>query len=183
MKVTEGRLPGVLLVEPQVHGDARGFFLETWSRTRYEAAGIRGDFCQDNLSFSRRGTLRGLHYQHPHAQDKLVYVLQGEIFDVVVDIRRGSPTFGQWEGVCLSAENHRQVFVPKGFAHGFCVGSETALVAYTRTDRYHPETEGSILWNDPEIGIDWPLVDVLLSEKDRNAPRLRDVPPERLPTW
>ena len=110
-----------------------------------------------------------------------MYVLQGEIFDVAVDIRRGSPTFGQWDGVRLSAENHRQIFVPKGFAHGFCVISEAALVAYT--DSYHPETEGSILWNDPEIGIDWPLVDVLLSEKDRNAPRLRDVPPERLPTW
>lgn len=183
MKVVETRLPGVLIVEPRVFGDARGFFLETWSRTRYGAAGVEGDFCQDNVSFSCHGTLRGLHYQHPHAQDKLVYVLQGEIFDVAVDIRRGSPTFGQWDGALLSAENHRQIFVPKGFAHGFCVTGETALVAYKCTDTYHPEAEGGILWNDPDIGIHWPLADVLLSEKDARAPRLRDVPPERLPAY
>jgi dTDP-4-dehydrorhamnose 3,5-epimerase len=183
MKVIETRLPGVLIVEPRVFGDARGFFQETWSRSRYEEAGIEGDFCQDNVSFSCRGTLRGLHYQHPHGQDKLVYVLQGEIFDVAVDIRRGSPTFGRWDGVLLSAENHRQIFVPKGFAHGFCVTSETALVAYKCTDTYHPEAEGGVRWNDPEIGIHWPLTDVLLSEKDGKAPRLRDLPPERLPSY
>ncbi len=136
---------------------------------------------QDNLSFSRRGTLRGLHYQNPHPQGKLVYVLQGEVFDAAVDIRVGSPTFGQWLGTILSADNKRQLYVPPGFAHGFCVTSETALFAYKCTDFYDAGAEGTILWNDPAIGITWPATEPVLSDKDRLAPRLGDVPRERLP--
>ncbi len=181
MKITQTNLPGVLLIEPKVLGDARGFFMETYNARRYSEAGLSAAFVQDNLSFSRRGTLRGLHYQNPHVQGKLVYVLQGEVFDVAVDIRVGSPSFGQWLGTVLSADNKRQLYVPPGFAHGFCVTSETALFAYKCTDFYDASAEGSILWNDPAIGIVWPLSDPLLSEKDRQAPRLAEVPRERLP--
>jgi dTDP-4-dehydrorhamnose 3,5-epimerase len=181
MTITPTSLPGVLLIEPRVLGDARGFFMETYHARRYAEAGLDVRFVQDNLSFSRRGTLRGLHYQQPHAQGKLVYVLQGEVFDVAVDIRSGSPTFGRWLGTTLSADNRRQLYVPPGFAHGFCVTSETALFAYKCTDFYDAAAEGSILWNDPAIGITWPVGDPLLSDKDRRAPRLVDVPRERLP--
>lgn len=181
MNVIETKLPGVLIVEPKVFGDARGFFFETWQQNRYEAAGITGTFVQDNISFSARGVLRGLHYQNPHAQGKLVSVMQGEVFDVAVDIRVGSSTFGQWVGVFLSGENHRQLWVPPGFAHGFCVLSNTAYVIYKCTDVYSPQAEGGIIWNDPDIGIDWPLSDVQLSEKDKVYIRLRDIPRERLP--
>ena len=183
MKVTETRLPGVLILEPKVFGDERGFFMETWQRERYREIGITADFAQDNLSFSGVGVLRGLHFQNPHAQGKLVQVLQGEVYDVAVDIRRGSPTFGQWAGVRLSSDNRRQLYVPPDFAHGFCVLSETALFSYKCTDYYHPETEGSILWNDPAIGIDWPIDSPSLSDKDREAPMLADVPPDRLPGY
>lgn len=181
MEILSTRLPGVVLLQPQVFGDERGFFMETWNRQRYAAAGLPEDFVQDNLSFSRHGVLRGLHFQQPGPQGKLVSVLQGAVFDVAVDIRQGSPTFGQWEGYELSAENRRQLYVPEGFAHGFCVTSETALFAYKCTRYYAPEHEGSILWNDPDIGIDWPLTEVELSAKDRDAPRLRDMPAGRLP--
>ncbi len=180
MTITETGLPGVLLIEPRVLGDARGFFMETYHARRYAESGLEARFVQDNLSFSRRGTLRGLHYQQPHAQGKLVYVLQGEVFDVAVDIRAGSPTFGKWLGTTLSADNRRQLYVPPGFAHGFCVTSETALFAYKCTDFYDAAAEGSILWNDPAIGIEWPVRNPLLSDKDRQAPRVTDVPPERL---
>jgi dTDP-4-dehydrorhamnose 3,5-epimerase len=180
MNITETHLPGVLLIEPKVVGDARGFFMETYHARRYGEAGLNAAFVQDNLSFSRRGTLRGLHYQNPHAQGKLVYVIQGEVFDVAVDIRAGSPTFGQWLGTTLSADNKRQLYMPPGFAHGFCVTSETALFAYKCTDFYDAAAEGSILWNDPAIGIAWPVSDPLLSDKDRRAPPLKDVPRERL---
>ena len=183
MQVLTTSLPGVLILEPRVFGDARGFFMESWSRARYAEVGIDVDFVQDNLSFSRRGVLRGLHFQNPHAQGKLVYVLQGAVHDVAVDIRVGSPSFGQWTAVELSAENRRQFYIPPGFAHGFCVTSETALFAYKCTDVYHPETEGSVLWNDPDLGIDWPLADPELSAKDRAGLRLAEFPPERLPRY
>ncbi len=169
-----------MVIEPKVFGDSRGFFLETYNQDRYREAGIDLDFVQDNLSFSHQGTLRGLHYQNPHPQGKLVYVLQGEVFDVAVDIRHDSATFGDWVGVTLSSENKRQFYVPPGFAHGFCVTSETALFAYKCTDRYAPECEGSILWDDADIGINWPISSPLLSEKDKHAPRLRDIPQSRL---
>lgn len=183
MKFNPVSIPGPLLIEPDVFGDARGFFMETWQTEKYEAAGIAGAFVQDNLSFSQRGVLRGLHFQNPNAQGKLVYVLQGEVFDVAVDIRQGSPTFGQWHGVTLSQENHHQFWVPPGFAHGFCVLSETALFAYKCTDLYVPEHEGAIRWNDPAIGIDWPVAEPRLSAKDQEAPLLADLPGEKLFQW
>ncbi len=183
MRVTPTELPEVLVVEPRVFGDERGYFLETFQARRYAQAGIPGPFVQDNLSFSRRGVLRGLHYQHPHGQGKLVWVLQGEVFDVAVDIRRGSPTFGRWVGVWLSAENRRQVWIPPGFAHGFCVVSETALFAYKCTDYYAPEAEGTVRWDDPDLGIAWPVRDPIVSPKDAAGLRLRDVPAERLPPY
>ncbi|MDX9701031.1 MAG: dTDP-4-dehydrorhamnose 3,5-epimerase [Rhodocyclaceae bacterium] len=184
MQVLPTDLPGVLIIEPRVFGDERGFFMESWNRERYAAAGLDVDFVQDNLSFSRRGVLRGLHFQNPNAQGKLVQVLQGEVFDVAVDIRVGSPAFGRWTSVRLSAENRRQFYIPPGFAHGFCVTSETALFAYKCTDVYNPAAEGSVLWNDPDLAIPWPLAgEPELSAKDREGVRLRDVPVERLPRY
>ncbi len=183
MRVVPTEIPGVLVVEPRVFGDRRGYFLETFQARRYAEAGIAGPFVQDNLSFSQQGVLRGLHYQHPRPQGKLVWVLQGEVFDVAVDIRRGSPTFGRWVGVRLSAENKRQLWIPPGFAHGFCVVSETALFTYKCTDYYAPEAEGTIRWDDPDLGIGWPVAGPALSAKDAAAPRLREVPPERLPPY
>jgi dTDP-4-dehydrorhamnose 3,5-epimerase len=183
MNVSRCDIEGLLLIEPKVFGDARGFFLEAWNERRYREAGIAGTFVQDNLSFSRRGALRGLHFQNPLAQAKLVLVLQGEVFDVAVDVRRGSPTFGRWHGVNLSAENKRQFFVPPGFAHGFVVLSETALFFYKCTEFYAPQHEVTIVWNDPDIGINWPLTDPVLSDKDQRGMRLKDVPPERFPAY
>jgi dTDP-4-dehydrorhamnose 3,5-epimerase len=180
MKIQDTALPGAYIIEPKVFGDARGFFLETYNRERYREAGMDLDFVQDNISFSRQGTLRGLHFQNPHPQGKLVYVLEGEVFDVAVDVRADSPTFGGWVGVTLSSENKRQFYVPPGFAHGFCVTSEAALFAYKCTDRYAPDCEGGILWCDEDIGIDWPVSHPLLSGKDKDAPRLREIPRERL---
>lgn len=183
MNVKETDLPGVLVIEPDVFGDERGFFLETYQRDRYADIGISEPFVQDNLSFSNRGTLRGLHLQHPHAQGKLVQVLLGEVFDVAVDVRRGSPSFGAWTGTWLSGESHRQFWVPGGFAHGFCVVSDTALFSYKCTDIYHPECELSVLWNDPDLGIDWPLKDVSLSDKDATAQQLAMISPSLLPAF
>ncbi len=183
MNVIETKLPGVLIVEPKVFGDDRGYFFETWQKSRYEAMGIKGKFVQDNVSFSAHGVLRGLHYQHPHDQGKLVSVLQGEVFDVAVDIRVGSPTFGQWVGVHLSGDNYRQLWIPPGFAHGFCVLSNTAYFTYKCTDVYTPHAEGGVIWNDPDIGIAWPIDDVQLSAKDTVYSRLRDVPVDRLPRF
>ena len=180
MQVRTTKIPGAIIIEPQVFGDARGFFMETWNRQRYRDAGIEADFVQDNLSYSQRGVLRGLHFQNPHPQGKLVQVLQGQVFDVAVDIRLGSPTFKQWVGVELSADNNTQFYVPPGCAHGFCVVSETALFAYKCTDLYHPEGDANIAWDDPDIGIDWPLSGPSLSEKDAVAPRLKDIDPARL---
>lgn len=181
--VTPLRLPEVLLVNAPIYRDDRGHFQEIWQQARYEEAGLPGRFVQDNLSFSRRGVLRGLHYQNPEPQGKLVCVLQGAIHDVVVDIRVGSPTFGQWLGVELSAEAGRQLYVPEGFAHGFAVTSETALVLYKCTAFYRQGAEGGLLWNDPDLGISWPVREPVLSVKDRDAPRLKEVPVERLPRF
>lgn len=167
-------LPGVTLIEPDVYKDERGFFLETWHERKYAEAGIRGPFVQDNHSHSARGTLRGLHAQLRRPQGKLVRAVAGEMFDVAVDIRRGSPNFGKWVGVELSAENKRQLWVPAGFAHGFCVTSEYADVVYKCTALYEPANDRGIRWNDPEIGIVWPPVEPLLSTKDAAAPMLRD---------
>lgn len=180
IKVMSTKLPGPVLVEGDLHRDDRGCFRELWNQRSFAAEGLDLTFVQDNLAFSRRRTLRGLHFQNPKTQGKLVSVLHGEVFDVVVDIRDGSPTFGQWIGVVLSAEINRQLYVPPGFAHGFCVTSDTALLAYKCTDFYCPEAEGAILWNDPDIGIRWPIDRPVLSERDRCAPHLKDVPRERL---
>jgi dTDP-4-dehydrorhamnose 3,5-epimerase len=181
VKVIETSLPGVLIFEPDVFGDERGFLMETYNEERYREAGLSARFVQDNLSFSAHGVLRGQHFQSPDPQGKLVQVLQGEVFDVAVDIRAGSPTFGEWIGVTLSAGNRRQFWVPEGFAHSFLVTGESALFAYKCTALYNREAEGAILWNDPEIGIKWPIEAPILSGKDRNAPLLADLPPEKLP--
>jgi len=175
MNIISTKLSGVMIIEPKVFGDNRGFFLETWNQARYAECGLPANFVQDNLSYSQRGVLRGLHFQNPNAQGKLVYVLQGEVFDVAVDIRVSSPTFGQWVGVTLSAENKRQFYIPEGFAHGFCVTSETALFAYKCTDVYSPQFEHGVSWDDPELRIDWPIENPILSEKDQKYPRLKDV--------
>lgn len=168
MEVRQTELPGVLLIEPRVFHDARGFFLETYSERRYAASGIQADFVQDNWSHSRRGTLRGMHYQIEHSQGKLVQVMHGEIFDVAVDLRRDSPAFGKWFGITLSAANHRQLWIPPGFAHGFLVLSDEADFIYKCTDYYSPEHDRTLLWNDPAIGIEWPATgELVLSEKDR----------------
>jgi dTDP-4-dehydrorhamnose 3,5-epimerase len=183
MKILPSSLPEILTIEPSVFQDKRGFFMETYQQRRYTEAGIQRVFVQDNLSRSVHGTLRGLHYQVKHAQAKLIQVIRGAIFDVAVDIRRGSPYFGQWEGVDLSDENRRQLFLPEGFAHGFCVLSESAYVLYKCTDFYAAEDEGGILWADPDLAIKWPISEPLLSEKDSQLPCLADIPPERLPVY
>ena len=183
MEIEKTNLPGPLLVKPRIFGDDRGFFYETWQQERYAEAGMPGPWVQDNLSFSRYGVLRGLHCQSPNQQGKLVSVLQGEVFDVVVDIRRGSPTFRRWIGVTLSAENKHQFWVPPGFAHGFCVVSEMALFCYKCTDFYNSEAEFTVQWNDPALGIEWPLRDPQLSPKDEKGPALKDIPVERLPVY
>ncbi|MCY1042976.1 dTDP-4-dehydrorhamnose 3,5-epimerase [Corallococcus sp. bb12-1] len=176
MKVTPLELPEVLLVEPKVFGDDRGFFLESYHAKRYADAGITGPFVQDNLSRSLKGTLRGLHFQEPNVQGKLVQCLSGAVWDVAVDVRRGSPTFGRWVAAELSFENKRQLWVPPGFAHGFCVLSDSADFFYKCTALYSPETERSVLWNDPDLAIPWPVSAPLLSGKDQQAPRLKDAP-------
>lgn len=175
MNVTETDLPGVLIVDPKVFGDDRGFFMETWNEARYREAGLPFEFVQDNLSYSQRGVLRGLHFQNPDQQGKLVYVLRGEVFDVAVDIRAGSPTFGGWTAAILSAGNKRQLYIPEGFAHGFLVTSDAALFVYKCTAPYNARAEGAIRWDDPEIGIEWPVGEPILSEKDRNAMTLDEM--------
>lgn len=175
MRFVPTDLPEVLLIEPDVYRDERGFFLETYHARKYQTAGIPGVFVQDNHSRSVRDTVRGLHAQRHRPQGKLIRVLQGEIFDVAVDIRRGSPTFRCWVGVRLSAENFRQIYVPPGFAHGFCVISDTADVAYKCTELYDSSDEFGVRWNDPAVGIAWPVSEPLLSEKDRAAPALAEL--------
>jgi len=181
LKITETSLPGVLVLEPRVFTDDRGFFLETYQSARYAAVGIGAAFVQDNFSRSCRGTLRGLHFQEPNAQGKLVQVLRGSVFDVVVDVRRGSPTFGRWFGLELSGDAPKQIWIPPGFAHGFCVTSEVADFHYKCTALYAPESERSIRWDDPALAIAWPTMQPLLSGKDAAAPLLADAPV--LPTF
>ncbi|MEM1116189.1 MAG: dTDP-4-dehydrorhamnose 3,5-epimerase [Bacteroidota bacterium] len=181
MTVRPTSLPGVLLIEPRVFGDARGFFLERFHAGRYAEAGVPAAFVQDNHSRSRLGVLRGLHFQREHPQGKLVEVARGQIWDVVVDLRAGSPAFGQWEAFTLDDEACHQLWVPPGFAHGFCVLSDTADVLYKCTDVYRPDDEGGIAWDDPDLGIDWPDLDRTLSDKDRALPRLGALGPEGLP--
>lgn len=183
MKFTETALPGCVVIEPQVFGDSRGFFYESYNEAKYRDAGIDRRFVQSNVSRSARGVLRGLHYQWPHPQGKLVSVLEGEVYDVAVDIRRGSPTFGQWAGVMLTADNHRHFWIPEGFAHGFCVVSEFATFSYQCTDLYDAKADGGVRWDDPAIGIDWPVSRPLLSEKDGKTPLLADVALDRLPEY
>ena len=183
MKVIETCLPGALIIEPQVFGDARGFFYESYNKDKWTAAGIHAEFVQSNVSRSAQGVLRGLHYQWPNPQSKLVSVLEGEVYDVAVDIRSGSPTFGQSACVMLTAENHRHFWIPEGFAHGFCVLSEFATFTYQCTALYDAKADAGIRWNDAALGIDWPVSDPLLSEKDRKTPLLQDVPRDRLPVF
>jgi len=181
MKLIETGIPGLVVVEPEVYGDSRGFFMETWNSDRYGACGLPDRFVQSNISRSAAGVIRGLHYQHPCAQGKLVSVLEGRVYDVAVDIRSDSPTFRQWAGVELSASNHRQLYLPEGFAHGFCVLGDSALLSYLCTTQFNAEYDAAIAWNDPDIGIEWPIENQSLSERDRKAPRLRDVPVDHLP--
>ena len=183
MNVIETELPGVVIIEPRVFGDRRGFFLESWQQQRYEEAGINLPFVQDNHSRSSKGVLRGLHFQLRHPQGKLVRVVRGEVFDVAVDVRIGSPTFGQWAGVHLSDDNHRQFYVPPGYAHGFCVLSEVADFEYKCTDLYHPEDEGGVFWADEVVGIDWPVAEPQLSDKDCVLPRLSEISESALPRF
>lgn len=178
--ITPLSLPELLLITPKRHGDARGWFSETWSRRAFEAAGLSVDFVQDNQAFSaRKGTIRGLHFQAaPHAQAKLVRVLRGAIFDVAVDIRQGSPTYGQWAGATLTAEVGEQLFVPRGFAHGYCTLTDDTELFYKVDGLYAPQTEGGLLWNDPDLAIAWPLDgEPMLSDKDKVLPRLKDLAP------
>lgn len=175
MEVVKTPIEGVLLIKPQVFGDERGYFVETWQKERYEAAGINLSFVQDNHSKSTKGILRGLHFQKQHPQGKLVMVSLGEVFDVAVDIRKGSPTFGKWFGAILNQENQNQLWIPPGMAHGFVVLSDVAHFHYKCTDFYHPGDEGSIRWNDPTIAIDWPYKEEpVLSAKDQIAPFFKD---------
>ncbi len=183
MKVIPGRLPEVRIIEPQVLGDARGFFYESYNEPRYREIGIDRRFVQLNVSRSLRGVLRGLHYQWPNPQGKLVRVLEGEVYDVAVDIRRGSPRFGKWAAVMLTAANHRHFWIPEGFAHGFCVVSEYATFAYQCTALYNASADAGIYWNDAALAIDWPLSEPLLSDKDSQLPRLEEVSAERLPAY
>jgi dTDP-4-dehydrorhamnose 3,5-epimerase len=181
VRYTKTSLPGVLIIEPVVFKDDRGFFLETHHQKKYVEGGINRTFVQDNRSHSKKGVLRGLHYQLRYPQGKLVYVITGEIFDVAVDIRCGSPTFGKWEGIYLSSDTNRQVFIPEGFAHGFCVLSGTADVLYKCTDFYHPDDEFGILWSDPTISIEWPVVSPILSSKDSQYLQLTEIAEDFLP--
>lgn len=184
MKIKETQLPGLILIEPAVFGDQRGYFKESWNRRKFEEYGLELDFVQDNLSYSGRGILRGLHFQNPNPQGKLIQVLEGEVFDAVVDIRKGSPSFGQWFGVHMSAANHLQMYVPEGFAHGFLVLSESALFSYKCTDFYKPQAEYCLRWDDPDIGIEWPVSEPpTLSAKDAAGHLLRDFPEDRLPIF
>jgi len=172
---TEAEIKDVFIIDQKRYGDSRGYFMETYKKSDFDAAGLAYDFVQDNQSSSRKGVLRGLHFQKTHPQAKLVRVLRGEVFDVAVDLRKDSATYGKWVGVLLSAENGKQIMIPRGFAHGFVVVSETAEFTYKCDELYHPEDEGGIIWNDPEIGIVWPEVgEILLSEKDKKNPTLSE---------
>jgi len=181
LKIESTPLQGLLIIEPTVFTDNRGHFLETFQDRRFSEKGVPADFVQDNLAFSQQNVLRGLHFQIRHPQAKLIQAVSGEVFDVAVDVRPASATFGRWHGVRLSAENHRQFYVPEGFAHGYCVTSETATVMYKCSDYYHPEDEGGILWSDPQIGIDWPVRQPVVSDKDAQLPPLDTLRTDQLP--
>ena len=181
MEIIETGITGLLVVEPVVHGDNRGFFMETWRSSLYAGKGLPEYFVQSNLSRSAEGVVRGLHYQYPQSQGKLVWVLEGRAFDVAVDIRPDSPTFRQWAAVELSAENRRQFWIPEGFAHGFCALGGPVTLSYLCTAEYAAEFDASIAWNDPDIGIDWPVEAGEMSAKDRAAPRLAEIDPDTLP--
>lgn len=183
MKVLHGPLAGLIIFEPRVFADSRGWFMESWSERFYKERGLPQHFVQDNISSSHRGVVRGLHFQNPHAQGKLVSVLEGEVLDIALDIRCGSPTFGKWESVILSSDNRRQLYLPPGFAHGFQVISEKALFYYKCTDAYHPECEQTILCNDPDLSISWPIRPVEISDKDGAAKPLKSFGPEKLTSW
>lgn len=183
MKAVETRLPGVRVLEPKVFGDPRGYLYESFNEQKFRDVGIDVRFVQTNVSRSTRGVVRGLHYQWPAPQGKLVSVLEGEVYDVAVDIRHGSPNFGRWAAVMLSAENKRQLWIPEGFAHGFCVVSEVATFTYQCTALYDAKADAGLRWNDASIGIDWPVSDPLLSDKDAHAPLLADVGLDRLPVF
>jgi dTDP-4-dehydrorhamnose 3,5-epimerase len=183
MKVTRTGLPGCVVLEPQVFGDARGFFYESFNQDKLAEAGLTPRFVQGNVSRSAQGVLRGLHYQWPRPQGKLVSVLEGEVWDVAVDIRHGSPTFGQWTGVVLSADNKRHFWIPEGFAHGFVALSEQALFTYLCTETYDRDADAGIRWDDPRLAIDWPVSAPSLSDKDARLPLLADIAPERLPPY
>lgn len=177
-KFIETKIKDLYIIEPKVFGDNRGYFMETYSKKAFNEAGLTMEFVQDNESRSKKGVLRGLHFQTKHTQGKLVRVTDGAVYDVAVDLRKGSPTYGQWEGILLTAENKKQFYVPEGFAHGFLVVSDYATFNYKCTDFYAPEYDGGISWNDPDIGVEWPLEgieEILLSEKDKNQKRLKDV--------
>jgi dTDP-4-dehydrorhamnose 3,5-epimerase len=176
MKINKTPIDGILVIEPDVFKDERGFFLETFHAQKYMDLGIEDNFVQDNMSFSSKGILRGLHFQHRNPQAKLVQVLLGEVFDVAVDIRRDSPTFGKWFGIMLSQENLLQMYIPEGFAHGYCVVSKTALFAYKCSNFYSPADEGGLLWSDPDIEIKWPISNPVLSAKDSQLPCLSEFP-------
>lgn len=181
MKVIRTALDGVLIIEPRVMSDSRGFFMEAWHHEKYSQHGIFDSFVQDNISYSKHGVLRGIHFQNPGEQGKLVSVLKGSVFDVAVDLRVDSPTFKKWIGVDLSADNFTQFFIPPGFGHGFCVTSEDAVFVYKCTDYYRPEFEHTLRWDDPDIGIQWPGTKHVMSDKDANAPLLGDLTPQALP--
>lgn len=183
MKVIETDLPGCLAFEPKVFGDERGFFYESFNHDKLAPLGLQPRFVQGNVSSSSRGVLRGLHYQWPKPQGKYVSVIEGEVWDVVVDIRRGSPHFGRWTAVLLSAENRRHLWVPEGFAHGFVALSERAVFTYLCTDTYDSTADSAVRWNDPTLAVDWPVSEPSLSPKDAVAPLLADIPPERLPLY
>lgn len=183
MKPIETELPGCVVLEPQVFGDERGYFFESFNLDKLARIGIEPRFVQGNVSRSRRGVLRGLHYQWPGPQGKYVSVIEGEVWDVAVDIRHGSPTFGRWTAVVLSAENKRHFWIPEGFAHGFVALSEHAVFTYLCTATYDPKADAAIRWDDPSLAIDWPVVEPELSAKDAAAPLLADIPVERLPVY
>lgn len=183
MQVTELELPGLRLVQPEVYTDPRGAFSEMFHARRYTDLGMDANFVQDNISRSRRGVLRGLHFQHPHGQTKLVQVIEGEVFDVVVDVRVGSPTFARWVGVELSSENGRQLYVPKGLAHGFCALSDTVVFVYKCSDYYAPSAEATLSWQDPDIGVQWPVPSPAMSDKDAAGKPLSAFSPGELPVF
>ena len=183
MKITTSLIEGILIIEPKIFNDKRGFFMETYNQDRYNAFGINATFVQDNLSYSMKNTLRGLHFQIKHPQAKLIQVISGKIFDVAVDLRPGFATFGKWTGFHLSGENRRQVFIPEGFAHGFCVLSESALFHYKCSDFYAPDDESGIIWSDPDIGIKWPVENPIVSEKDKQYQKFSELIADELPSF